>query len=117
VLGFAQQEGRRKGAHTWWWWVLVANERPRRRPGEGTDEDLGTWRRAAAVAQLPQPAGGSTRGAGTRLNRRSASLKGNESNWQTPNKHHYLNMTQTEEKVYWTPTTRGRLLTPNYETV
>jgi hypothetical protein len=38
VLGFSQQEGKRRGGNTWW--VLVA--------GEDTDEGLGTWRRTAA---------------------------------------------------------------------
>lgn len=42
-LGFAQEEGKKWGAHTWW--VLVASE--------GTDEEVTTCRRtAAAVAQL-----------------------------------------------------------------
>ena len=49
MLGFAQQEWKRKGAQTWC--VLVA--------GKGPDEDLGTWRRAlaSAAAQLPQKRG------------------------------------------------------------
>ena len=41
VLRFAHQEGKRRGGNTFC--VLVA--------GEEIDEDLGTWRRAAAVAQ------------------------------------------------------------------
>lgn len=41
-LGFAQEEGKKWGAHTWW--VLVASE--------GTDEEVTTCRRTAAVAQL-----------------------------------------------------------------
>ena len=39
MLGFAQQEGKREGGHTWW--VLVA--------GEETDEGLRTWRRTGAA--------------------------------------------------------------------
>jgi hypothetical protein len=40
VLGFAQQEDKRRDGNTWW--VLVA--------GEETDEGLSTWRRTAAAA-------------------------------------------------------------------
>jgi hypothetical protein len=43
ALGFGSishsKRGRERGRHTWW--VLVA--------GQGPDEDLGTWRRAAAA--------------------------------------------------------------------
>ena len=88
MLSFAQQERKEKGAHTWWWWVLVAAEGPGERPGEGTDEDLGTWRRAA-VAQLPHERAR----AGTRVSRKSAAglfAEGKEVQSQTPNKSRYL---------------------------
>jgi hypothetical protein len=50
VLGFAKKAGNRRGGHTLS--VLVA--------GEGPDEALGTWRRAAAVVAERE----STRGKG-----------------------------------------------------
>jgi hypothetical protein len=57
VLGFAQQEWKRKGAQTWC--VFVAGKRP--------DEDLSTWRRGVGESpswQLPTREGGATEPAG-----------------------------------------------------
>jgi hypothetical protein len=77
VLGLAQKEAKRRGARTWW--VLIAGEGPGEDLAKGlTMLHLGTWRRAAAVAQLRHSEGGervSERAhAGERLNgRRKAS--------------------------------------------
>jgi hypothetical protein len=76
-LGSAQQRGKRRGTGTWC--VLVAGKMARRRLGEGTDEDLGTWRRApSAVAQLSPRArkGERERADGRRGRQHSAAVRG-----------------------------------------
>ena len=55
--------------------MIVAGEEPRRRRSEGTDEDLGTWRREAGGGPSAV-GGGSPVGAGERERESASGVKG-----------------------------------------
>jgi hypothetical protein len=52
--------------------VIVAGEEPRRRRSEGTDEDLGAWRRKAGGGPSSAVGGGRPVGAGERERERES---------------------------------------------